>query len=142
MRKKYILQCTTELAKKSERFKEPEKAIAMAIRMFLSYQEKRVTREAFGKVLKKNREILEKISGTYEQAVRGYIAVILREKENILSFFQETENLKMPPLGESLEEVENYILIQFIKNMDSERKEDRIGLAKSDFFVCGKRISE
>ena len=39
-----------------------------------------------GKFLKKNREILEKISGTYEQAVRGYIAVILREKENILSF--------------------------------------------------------
>ena len=72
-----------------------KKAIAMAIRMFLSYQEKRVTREAFGKFLKKNREILEKISGTYEQAVRGYIAVILREKENILSFFQETENLKM-----------------------------------------------
>lgn len=106
-----------------------KKAIAMAIRMFLSYQEKRVTREAFGKFLKKNREILEKISGTYEQAVRGYIAVILREKENILSFFQETENLKMPPLGESLEEVENYILIQFIKIMDSERKEDRIGLA-------------
>lgn len=35
----------------------------------------------------------------------------------------------MPPLGESLEEVENYILIQFIKIMDSERKEDRIGLA-------------
>ena len=61
--------------------------------------------------------------------MRGYIAVILREKENILSFFQETENLKMPPLGESLEEVENYILIQFIKIMDSERKEDRIGLA-------------
>ena len=106
-----------------------KKAIAMAIRMFLSYQEKRVTREAFGKFLKKNREILEKISGTYEQAVRGYIAVILREKENILSFFQETENLKMPPLGESLEEVENYILIQFINVMDSERKEDRIGLA-------------
>ncbi len=35
----------------------------------------------------------------------------------------------MPPLGKSLEEVENYILIQFIKIMDSERKEDRIGLA-------------
>ena len=113
----------------------------MAIRMFLSYQEKRVTREAFGKFLKKNREILEKISGTYEQAVRGYIAVILREKENILSFFQETENLKMPPLGESLEEVENYILIQFIKVMDSERKEDRIGLANMIILVAGRASS-
>ena len=45
--------------------------------------------------------------------MRGYIAVILREKENILSFFQETENLKMPPLGESLEEVENYIPVSY-----------------------------
>lgn len=101
----------------------------MAIRMFLSYQEKRVTREAFGKFLKKNREILEKISGTYEQAVRGYIAVILREKENILSFFQETENLKMPPLGESLEEVENYILIHLLRLWILSAKNDRIGLA-------------
>lgn len=116
-----------EKERKIERARK--KAIAMALRMFLSYQEKRITREVFGKFLKKNREILAKISGVYEQAVRGYIAVILREKENILSFFQETENMKMPPLGESLEEVENYILIQFIKIIDSERKEDRIALA-------------
>ena len=95
-----------------------KKAIAMAIRMFLSYQEKRVTREAFGKFLKKNREILEKISGTYD-ARRG---IYCRDSARGTKFpFPGDQNLKMPP-RESLGSI-NYISIQFIKIMDSECKD-------------------
>lgn len=107
-----------------------KKAIAMMYRMYLAYQEKRITREAFINFLQKNREVLEKISGAYTQAVRGYIAVLLEEEENILEFFRETERWKLPPLGAAFEEIESYILIQYIKTLYTEREEDCQSLAQ------------
>lgn len=107
-----------------------KKAIAMMYRMYLAYQEKRITREAFLKFLQKNREVLEKISGVYAQAVHGYISVMLQEEENILVFFRETELLQLPPLGAAFEEIENYILIQYVKTLYTEREEDRKSLAQ------------
>lgn len=107
-----------------------KKAIAMMYRMFLAYQEKRIPRDAFVEFLSKNREVLEKISGVYSVAVHGYIAVMLREEEAILEFFRETEPLKLPPLGVSIEEVESYIMIQFVKTIYTGRGEDRQSLGK------------
>lgn len=107
-----------------------KKAIAMMYRMYLAYQEKRITREAFLNFLRKNREVLEKISGAYAQAVHGYVAVMLQEEENILEFFRETELLKLPPLGADFEEIESYILIQFIKTLYTGREEDCQSLAQ------------
>lgn len=107
-----------------------KKAVATMCRMFLAYQEKRITRSAFQEFLRKNGEILEKISGTYAKAVHGYIVVMLREEEAILDFFQETEAMKLPPLGVSVEEVESYIMIEYDKILYTERKEDRQSLAK------------
>lgn len=107
-----------------------KKAIAMMYRMFLAYQEKRIPRDTFVEFLSKNREILEKISGRYSLAVHGYIVVMLREEEAILEFFQQTEPMKLPPLGVTVEEVENYIMIQFVKTIYTGREEDRKSLAK------------
>lgn len=107
-----------------------KKAIAMMYRMFLAYQEKRMSREAFLNFLRKNREILEKISGSYAEAVHGYIVIMLREEEAILEFFRETEMKKLPPLGVAVEEVESYIMTEFVKTMYTNREEDKNSLAK------------
>lgn len=107
-----------------------KKAIAMMYRMFLAYQENRMSREAFLNFLRKNREILEKISGIYAEAVHGYIVIMLREEEAILEFFRGTETMKLPPLGVSVEEVESYIMIEYVKTMYTNREEDKNSLAK------------
>lgn len=117
-----------EQGRKIQRAKR--KAIAMMIRMFLAYQEKRITRRVFQEFLKKNREILEKISGIYTKAVHGYIVVMLQEEEAILEFFQETEAIQLPPLGVSIEEVESYIMIEYIKALYTGRPEDKQSLTK------------
>ena len=102
----------------------------MMVRMFLSYQEKRIPRDTYMEFLSANRDVLEKISGEYSLAVHGYIVVMLREEEAILDFFRETEPLKLPPLGVTLEEVENYIMVQFVKSIYTNREEDKRGLGK------------
>ncbi len=117
-----------ETERKIKRAKK--RAIAMMYRMFLAYQEKRITWEVFAGFLRKNREVLEKISGIYAMAVHGYIAVILREEEAILEFFRETESMRLPPLGVTLEEVESYIMIQFVKTLYTKREEERESLAR------------
>ncbi len=117
-----------ETERKIKRAKK--KAIAMMYRMFLAYQEKRITWEVFAEFLRKNREVLEKISGSYAMAVHGYIVVMLREEEEILEFFRETEPMRLPPLGVTLEEVESYIMIQFVKTLYTKRKEERESLAR------------
>ncbi len=100
-------------------------AIATMIQMYLAFQEKRITRTNFQSFLKSNRYILEKVSGRYSLAMRGYIAIILCEEEDILSFFQETENLEVPPLGAETSKVESYITIQFVKTLYTKREEDK-----------------
>lgn len=107
-----------------------KKAIAMMNRMFLAYQEKRIPREDFLNFLRKNRDILEKISGVYAEAVHGYIVIMLREEEAILEFFQRTEFMKLPPLGVTVEEVDSYIMVEFVKTLYTNREEDKQGLAK------------
>ena len=117
-----------EAERKIKRAKK--KAISMMVRMFLSYQEKRIPRDTYMEFLSANRDVLEKISGGYSLAVHGYIVVMLREEEAILDFFRETEPLKLPPLGVALEEVENYIMVQFVKSIYTNREEDKRGLGK------------
>lgn len=117
-----------EQERKIQRAKK--KAIAMMVRMFLAYQEKRITRKAYQEFLRKNREILEKISGIYAKAVHGYIVVMLGEEEAILDFFQETESIKLPPLGVSVDEIESYIMIEYVKTLYTKRQEDKQSLIK------------
>lgn len=130
--KKVVRICAHNQRGENERrvHRAKKKAIAMMYRMFLAFQEKRINRETFLDFLRKNREILEKISGIYATAVHGYIAIMLREEEAILEFFRETEAIKLPPLGVSMEEVESYIMIEFVKTIYTDRDEDRQSLAK------------
>lgn len=99
--------------------------LAMFFRQYLAFQEKRVTNENYRNFLLTNREVLEKVSGSYREVMAGYISVMLREEEQILEFFRETEDRKMPPIGADIREVENYILIEFIKVLYTNRKEDK-----------------
>lgn len=99
--------------------------MATMVRMYLAYQENRITRLNFQGFLKKNRQVLERASGRYSLAMQGYISIILSEEEMILAFFQEAEKLSIPPLGAHVQEIENYILIEFIKTLYTDRAEDR-----------------
>lgn len=106
--------------------KRAKKAVlAQFIRRYLAYKEKRLTTHNYQAFLLKHREVLEKVSGTYERVLHGYIAVVLQEEEEILNFFRETESMKMPPIGATMQEVESYILIEFIKVLYTQREEDR-----------------
>lgn len=115
-----------EKGEKERKVRRAKKAVlAMFYRQYLAFQEKRLTQENYRFFLSKHREVLERVSGTYQQAMHGYISVMLREEEEILNFFQETETLKMPPIGASMEQVENYILIEFVKTLYTQRQEDK-----------------
>lgn len=117
-----------EQERKIERAKKA--VIATMVRMYLAHEEKRITRHDFQKFLRKNQEVLEKVSGRYTLVVKGYISIILNKEEWILSFFQEAEKLSIPPLNTSVDEVENYIAIEFIKTLYTNRQEERERLTK------------
>lgn len=106
--------------------KRAKKAVLVQFfRRYLAFKEKRLTMQNYQAFLAKHRDVLEKVSGTYERAMHGYIAVVLQEEEDILNFFRETESMKMPPIGATVQEVESYILIEFVKILYTQRAEDR-----------------
>lgn len=120
------IEAHNQSGEKERKVERAKKAVmATMIRTYLAYEEKRITRGAFVEFLRKNRQVLEKTSGIYELAMRGYISIILREEENILAFFQEAEKYCAPPLGAHIEEVENYITIEFVKTLYTKRAEDK-----------------
>lgn len=125
-KKVIYIDAHNQRGEKERKVERAKKAVmATMVRMYLAYQEKRITRLSFQEFLRKNRQVLEKTSGIYELAIRGYISIILREEENILAFFQEAEKCKIPVLGSHTKEVENYITIEFVKTLYTKRKEDR-----------------
>lgn len=99
-------------------------AVAKLVRTYLAYREGRIEREFYQELLRKNRKVIEKISADYALAVSGYIAVILEDESEVLSFYQKTERLETPLLGTDTGGIENYILIEYMKYLYSGREED------------------
>lgn len=94
-------------------------------RMYLAYREERVTREEFQNLIWNNRRVIRKLEHKYQTAVKGLIPAILRDERDMVAFYQQTEDTELPKPGSPLTEVENYILIQFIKFLYSKRRDDR-----------------
>lgn len=105
-------------------------ATALLVRTYLAYQEGRIEEKEYQDMLQKNRMVIRKLSGDYELAMSGYIAVILGDEAEILNFFQKTERLEPPQLGADARGVENYILIEYVKCLYTKRKEDRQHLVR------------
>ncbi len=107
-----------------------KKAIAMMYRTYLAYEEKRISTTEYLDFLSKHSDIQEMSSGAYALAVKGYIAVMLKEEENVLDFLRQAETIQIPSTGSTFEEVESYILIQYVKALSSSRDEDYAELSR------------
>lgn len=113
--------------KKIERAKKA--ATAMLWREWLAYREGIVEEKEFRDLLRKNHTVIEKMGFPYPEAVAGYISLILGNEEEILNFYQRTENIPVPTAGAKMGEVEGFVLIQYIKFLYSGRDEDKNFLA-------------
>ncbi len=100
-------------------------AVALLVRTYLAYQESRIDEQVYRDMLQKNRVVIGKLSGAYELAMSGYIAVILGDEPEILNFYQKTERIEAPVLGAESIGVENYILIEYVKYLYTKREESR-----------------
>lgn len=100
-------------------------AVALIIRSYLDHQEGILEEEEYQELFRKNREVIQKLSGAYELAMTGYIAVILKDELEILNFYQAAERLEAPQLGADSKGVENYILIAYVKYLYTKREEER-----------------
>lgn len=105
-------------------------ALASLYRTYLSYHEERIEKAEFQAMLRKNQAVIEKISPDYQLPVMGYIPVILRDQKEILDFYQETEPIPVPTLDADIKEIENYILIEYIKYLYTKREEDRVQVSR------------
>lgn len=112
-----------EQQKKIERAKKA--ATAMLWRAWLSYREGLTSKNEFRLLLRKNQKVIERMGLPYEEAIAGYIPVILQDEAEILQFYQRTEGFPVPAPGAQMQEVEEYILIQYIKYLHGKREEDR-----------------
>ena len=54
---------------------------------------------------------------------------MLKNEKEILEFFQKTEGMQPPALDGTLEEVENYLLMEYVKYLYTKREDDRTRLA-------------
>lgn len=109
--------------KKIERAKKA--ATAMLWRKWLAYHEGIIEEKEFRDLLRKNRTVIMKMGLPYEEAVAGYISMVLNSEEGILNFYQRTENFPVPSIGAKPEEIEEYILVQYIKYLYGRREEDQ-----------------
>ncbi len=100
-------------------------ALAATVRTWLSHREGHISDREYEEFLCKNQAVLEKVVPGYELPLRGYIQVTRHMENSILEFYRESETVAMPPIGADVREVENYILIQYVKYLYSQRREDR-----------------
>lgn len=114
-----------EGAKERKVGRAKQAVFATLYRMYLAYQEGRVSKEELQNLIWNNRRIILKIENTYQLPVRGFIPAMLRDSQGMLAFYQEAERIEIPKEGASLVDVENYILIQYAKFVYSKREEDR-----------------
>lgn len=122
----HIRACRMEGAKERKVARAKQAVFATLFRMYLAYREGRVSKEELQNLIWNNRRVILKIENKYQLPLRGFIPAILRDAQGMLAFYQETETVEMPGDGALLEEVENYILIQYAKFFYSAREEDQI----------------
>jgi len=113
--------------RKIERAKR--QAFAMLVRNHIDFREGKVTQDQYRGFLTKNRPIIEKIFPGKKLLVDGYMAVALKREKELLAFYQKTENLKAPGEGAPVEEVETYLLIQYIQYLAKQKGEDKEALS-------------
>jgi len=107
-----------------------KETFASLYRAYLSYHSGNMDRAEFGEILRKNQTILERISDVYKLSVKGYAAVILQDDAAMLELYRETENMLRPQLDADIRQIENYILIEYIKFLYSKKQEDRINVRR------------
>ncbi|MCH5251831.1 MAG: hypothetical protein J1F22_02555 [Lachnospiraceae bacterium] len=117
-----------QFEKKERRVERAKKAAFLTLyRTYLAYAEERLDKTEFQDMLRKNQSVIERIT-PYPLPMMGYIQVILREEKAILEFYQQTESVDAPVVGAELWEIENYILIEYIKYLYSRREEQQLRL--------------
>lgn len=124
--KEVLIRVRSRVGARERRVKRARKAVlATTVHTYLAYREKRISADEYLDFLWKHHSVLEKVSSCFNIPVRGYIQVKRRMEKAILEFYQEAEVVELPPIGSDIHEIENYILIQYIKSMYSSRQEDR-----------------
>lgn len=96
----------------------------MLIRSLLAYEEGRVEKSEFKGFLQKHRSVLERLDLRFSMPLKGYMAYLLESEAARLEFYRDTERMSCPDIGADQTEVENYILIQYIKYLYSNRQEE------------------
>ena len=115
---------------KERRLERAKKAAFVTLyRTWLSYEENRMEKSEFQNMLRKNQSVIEKIA-PYPLPMSGYIRVILQEENEILDFYRQTETVEAPSAQPEIEEIENYILIEYVKFLYGRREEDRVRLSR------------
>ena len=82
-------------------------------------------RAEYQQMLQKNKAVIVKLFPEHVLEVTGYIAVLQRDEREILEFYQKTEGMPMPDVTAGIEEVERYLLIQYIKYLYTKREDDK-----------------
>lgn len=103
---------------------------AEVFRQYMRCAEGAVTKEQFRDMVWENRDAIAKLETKYDIAFKGYMNVILKDEKEILEFYRQAEPIDIPKLGSDISEVENYILIEFIKYLYTKKLEDRERLEK------------
>lgn len=130
-RREIKVKVHNQLEEKERKVERAKKAVfATLYRTFLAYQENRIPKNRFRDLLWKNKGIIEKLSRRYQMPVMGFIQVMVRDEREILDFYQQTEPIEIPKPGSDLLEVENYLLIEYVKYLYKKHEEDREHLSK------------
>lgn len=113
-------------------------------RTYLACEEKTVTVNEYVRLLSKNRSVIEKLIPDYSIPLRGYIACMLNDKEQMLNFYRESSFMEMPNVGDSNEVVYNYILMKYINYLFSQndKTEEEIVELINYFWENGYACSE
>ncbi len=94
-------------------------------RAYLTLLEKPDESEQLKEWIHEKGELIDQICVGYELAVHGYLSVKLGEKEKLLDFYREAQDLPMPSVGDDSQKVENYLLVQYVQYKASQRQEER-----------------
>ena len=113
------------LASERKLLRAKQQAWGILYRSHLAYKEGRMERAEYQQMLQKNKAVIVKLFPEHVLEVTGYIAVLQRDEREILEFYQKTEGMPMPDVTAGIEEVERYLLIQYIKYLYTKREDDK-----------------
>ncbi len=110
---------------------------AMLVRSILAYEEGRVDKAELNSFLQKHRSVLEKLELRYQKPLMGYMAYLTSSEAGKLEFYRDTELLDAPEVRSEQALVENYILIEYIKYLYSQREDDADNLRQMVALYAG-----